>query len=168
MVRVVVSSGVDHQRAVDNVGKFQPGGQYGIASSAVRGYVKGRQVAQVTISPRLPMLFGTLDIKMPTGGQGWHRSAIALGCGTGRIFMNMEAMQSRMQSLEGRIKGQAVGCLHHPNRSQLGTRPLGVDQGDVDRSLGAKRGGGCEQTSERQKRFLQGVLQMKAGPRNKG
>ena len=92
MICVVVTSGMNHQRATLYISNFKPGRQYWIICIAHGIYEQRGQIAEMPITPRQAMALSCGWIVMPSRSQCRHHLPVFfLGLATW-VFVHMEAM----------------------------------------------------------------------------
>ena len=64
VIGVIVTAFVHHQRTLTNVGQLEPWRQHSMVGIAIGIHIQRRQITQVAVAPRLPVLAAGLGIKM--------------------------------------------------------------------------------------------------------
>ncbi len=75
VIRMIVTTGVDHERTIEDVCELQPWREYRIGGIAVACNIQRRQVAEVPLAPGFAVLLRSLWVEVASRGKSRHRHA---------------------------------------------------------------------------------------------
>jgi hypothetical protein len=93
MVRVVVTPGMNQQRAASYIGNFQPGCHYWIVYIPLGVQVERGQVTEMSVAPKHPVALACSRVVMPCLRLGRYHLPVLLFGTARRVFMYMKTMQ---------------------------------------------------------------------------
>jgi hypothetical protein len=111
MIRVIVTSGMNHQRVALDVNEFEPGCQYRIACITHGIYEHCGQIAEMPITPRQAMALACRWIEMPSRSQCRHHLPVLLLGLAAWVFVHMEAMQPLREPGKRGAEYDTIGCF---------------------------------------------------------